>query len=173
MEAGGERLRTLLVCSLSSNASRAQKLSEPLIRSPSSAGQRNCYTPVAVFCKFLPVIRYLHQWLAPEWWNARFCFPMERSVLELPIYLLVFGAFYSLPAYLAFTNPAPISASIAVLAIVVSILGNNLNVAADFWKSGQKAAGVKHCSTNIYDGGNPSRPIVNACLLQSCILSAA
>lgn len=70
----------------------------------------------------------------------------------LAIFVGIFGVLYALPAYLAFTNPNPMSPGIAVAAMILYFNGSGLNIGADFYKSAQKQVGVKKVSTHIYDG---------------------
>ena len=96
----------------------------------------------------------LHQWLAPDWWQAIF----ERKRIPKPALPAVaqivglFGVLYTLPAVLAFRNPQPISPVIAILAIIMHVAGASINVAGDFYKTAQKQAGTKKVTSNIYDG---------------------
>ncbi len=95
--------------------------------------------------------RFVHQWAVPGW--ARICFGQKLEKKEnLAVMVAIFGVLYALPAWLAFTNPHPISPIIAIAAIILCFNGSGINIGADFYKSGQKQAGVSQVKTHIYDG---------------------
>ncbi|KAK9859828.1 hypothetical protein WJX84_010249 [Apatococcus fuscideae] len=66
--------------------------------------------------------------------------------------IAVFGVFYALPAWCAFTNQSPMLPSVAVAATILFMNGSALNLAADFYKTAQKQAGISKVTTHIYDG---------------------
>ena len=73
--------------------------------------------------------------------------PAEQAFI-----IAVFGVFYALPAWCAFTNTSPMSPGVAIAATVLFMNGSALNLAADFYKTAQKQAGVGQVTTHIYDG---------------------
>jgi protein-S-isoprenylcysteine O-methyltransferase Ste14 len=64
--------------------------------------------------------------------------------------LLIVGIFYSLPAFLAFTNPANLSIAAIATAIPLFYFGSLINTAADIQKTTEKASGVGLVRTGIW-----------------------
>ena len=97
--------------------------------------------------------RLLHLWLLPDWPKARMSDPIVHPAVMIPFFIAVFGfGPFIVPAYLAFTNPNPISPIVAFLAIFLGMTGSAINICADTYKTAQKSAGVSKVDTNIYDG---------------------
>ena len=79
--------------------------------------------------------------------------PLVRPAVMIPFFIAMFGfGPFIVPAYLAFTNPDPISPLVAFLAIFLGMTGSAINICADTYKTAQKSAGVIKVDTNIYDG---------------------
>ena len=95
--------------------------------------------------------RYIHQWAVPDWGRTVFGTRIEKTESFVAM-VGVFGVLYALPAYLAFTNPNPMSPGVAVATMILCYNGSGLNIGADFYKTAQKQVGVKKVSTHIYDG---------------------
>ena len=66
--------------------------------------------------------------------------------------LLVVGVFYTLPAFLAFTNPTDLSPLATAIAIPLFYFGSLINTAADIQKSTAKTAGVGLVRTGVWSG---------------------
>ncbi len=66
--------------------------------------------------------------------------------------LLIVGIFYTLPAFLAFTNPAELSITSTAIAIPLFYFGSLINTAADIQKSTSKAVGIGLVRTGIWSG---------------------
>jgi len=66
--------------------------------------------------------------------------------------LLIIGIFYSLPAFLAFTNPTEISIAATATAIPLFYFGSLINTAADIQKSTEKAGGAGLVRSGIWSG---------------------
>ncbi len=66
--------------------------------------------------------------------------------------LLIVGIFYTLPAFLAFTNPAELSIISTAIAIPLFYFGSLINTAADIQKSTSKAIGIGLVRTGIWSG---------------------
>ncbi|MDZ4872639.1 MAG: hypothetical protein CLLPBCKN_002035 [Chroococcidiopsis cubana SAG 39.79] len=89
-------------------------------------------------------VSYCLWWLLEQWF-----FPNRRQIFNEPIgvggfsFTLIFvGVFYTLPGYLAFTNPAPISALAIAIAIPLYIFGTLINTTADVQKLTAKQYGA-------------------------------
>ncbi|NHC37679.1 DUF1295 domain-containing protein [Scytonema millei] len=89
-------------------------------------------------------VSYCLWWLLEQWF-----FPNRRQIFNEPIgvggfsFTLIFvGVFYTLPGYLAFTNPTPISALAIAIAIPLYIFGTLINTTADVQKLTAKQYGV-------------------------------
>nr|WP_199316880.1 DUF1295 domain-containing protein [Chroococcidiopsis sp. [FACHB-1243]] len=89
-------------------------------------------------------VSYCLWWLLEQWF-----FPNRRQIFNEPIgvgglsFTLIFvGVFYTLPGYLAFTNPAPISALATAIAIPLYIFGTLINTTADVQKLTAKQYGA-------------------------------
>lgn len=79
---------------------------------------------------------YCIWWLVEQWF-----YPQRRELFNEPIeaigfifILLYVGVFYTLPGYLAFTNPVPLSMITASVAIILYIFGSLINASADVQK---------------------------------------
>jgi protein-S-isoprenylcysteine O-methyltransferase Ste14 len=66
--------------------------------------------------------------------------------------LLIVGVFYTLPAFLAFTNPTDLSLITTAIAIPLFYFGSLINTAADIQKSTAKSAGVGLVRTGVWSG---------------------
>ena len=64
--------------------------------------------------------------------------------------LLIVGVFYTLPAYLAFTNPTDLSLIATATAIPLFYFGSLINTAADIQKATAKTAGAGLVRTGIW-----------------------
>ena len=74
----------------------------------------------------------LEQWLFPQ--RRQQLFTEKVGILTFIIVLLFVGVFYSLPGYLAFTNPNPISYLTVAIALPLYIFGSLINTVADVQK---------------------------------------
>lgn len=90
----------------------------------------------------------LEQWLFPQRQKAIFKEAIDWKGLLLV--LLFVGAFYSLPGYLAFTNPAPLSFLRAALALLLYIFGSLINTSADAQKLTAKQRGASLVNDEIW-----------------------
>ena len=66
--------------------------------------------------------------------------------------ILIIGIFYSLPAFIAFTNPTELSIAATATAIPLFYFGSLINTAADIQKTTEKAAGAGLVNTGIWSG---------------------
>ncbi|MEJ6827583.1 MAG: DUF1295 domain-containing protein [Synechococcus sp. ArSW.bin.68] len=66
--------------------------------------------------------------------------------------LLIVGIFYSLPAFLAFTNPTNLSIAATATAIPLFYFGSLINTAADVQKTTEKTSGVGLVRSGIWSG---------------------
>ena len=66
--------------------------------------------------------------------------------------LLIVGVFYTLPAFIAFTNPTDLSPLATAIAIHLFYFGSLINTAADIQKSTAKTAGVGLVRTGVLSG---------------------
>jgi protein-S-isoprenylcysteine O-methyltransferase Ste14 len=82
----------------------------------------------------------LEQWLYPQRQQQMFSEPI--GVVGFVFCLLFVGAFYALPGYLAFTNPAPLSWITAAIALPLFIFGSLINSTADIQKMTAKQYGA-------------------------------
>ncbi len=81
----------------------------------------------------------LEQWLFP---NRRRIFSEPANITTLIAVVLFVGVFYTLPGYLAFTNPAPISYLTIAIALPLYIFGSLINTSADVQKMTAKSMGA-------------------------------
>ncbi|MCP6763177.1 MAG: DUF1295 domain-containing protein [Fischerella sp. CENA71] len=95
---------------------------------------------------------YCLWWLLEQW-----LFPQRRQIFNEPVGfgglilgLLFVGIFYSLPGYLAFINPVPISAIATAVALPLYIFGSLINTTADVQKLTAKQYGAELVSDNIW-----------------------
>ncbi len=90
-------------------------------------------------------ISYCVWWLVEQWF-----YPQRRQQLfNEPIgvggfisTLLIVGVFYTLPGYLAFINPEPLSLTVLVVALPLFIFGSLINACADTQKLTAKQYGA-------------------------------
>lgn len=89
-------------------------------------------------------ISYCLWWLLEQW-----IYPQRRQIFNQPagtggfiFTLLLVGVFYTLPGYLAFTNPVPISMATAAVALPLYIFGTLINACADVQKLTAKQFGA-------------------------------
>jgi len=90
-------------------------------------------------------ISYCVWWLLEQWF-----YPSRRQqIFNEPVgfggfvfSLLFVGVLYSLPGYLAFTNPLPLSLTAAAVALPLYIFGSLINSSADVQKLTAKQQGV-------------------------------
>lgn len=97
-------------------------------------------------------ISYCVWWLLEQW-----LFPPRRQIFnesigigQLVVALLFVGVFYSLPGYLAFTNPAPISDVTIAIALPLYIFGSLINATADVQKLTAKQYNAGLVQDNIW-----------------------
>ncbi len=98
-------------------------------------------------------ISYCLWWLLEQWFYP----PRARQIFQDPVNtgtliftLLITGAFYSLPGYLAFANPEPISLTTVAIALPTYIFGTLINASADIQKLTAKHLGEKLVKDNIW-----------------------
>lgn len=89
-------------------------------------------------------ISYCLWWLVEQWF-----YPQRRQIFAEPVgvggfiaSLLFIGALYSLPGYLAFTNPVPLSLITTAIVLPMFIFGTLLNAVADVQKMTAKQYGA-------------------------------
>ncbi|MER3492000.1 MAG: steroid 5-alpha reductase [Mastigocladus sp. ERB_26_2] len=97
-------------------------------------------------------VSYCLWWLLEQW-----LFPQRRQIFSEPVgiggliwALLFVGVFYSLPGYLAFTNPVPLSAIATAVALPLYIFGTLINATADIQKLTAKQYGAQLVRDNIW-----------------------
>ena len=97
-------------------------------------------------------ISYCLWWLVEQWF-----YPQRRQIFGEPVgvggfiaSLLFIGALYSLPGYLAFTNPTPLSFLTAGIALPMFIFGTLINACADIQKMTAKQYGAGLVSDGIW-----------------------
>ncbi|MBD2431944.1 MULTISPECIES: methyltransferase family protein [Fischerella] len=97
-------------------------------------------------------VSYCLWWLLEQW-----LFPQRRQIFSEPVgiggfilSLLFVGAFYSLPGYLAFTNPVPLSAIATAVALPLYIFGTLINATADIQKLTAKQYGAELVRDHIW-----------------------
>ncbi|WP_315785152.1 DUF1295 domain-containing protein [Fischerella sp. JS2] len=97
-------------------------------------------------------VSYCLWWLLEQWF-----FPQRRQIFSEPVgiggfilALLFVGMIYSLPGYLAFTNPVPLSAIATAIALPLYIFGTLINATADIQKLTAKQYGAELVSDNIW-----------------------
>lgn len=95
---------------------------------------------------------YCLWWLLEQW-----LFPQRRQLFNEPVGIVAFvsallfvGIFYALPGYLAFTNPKPLSMTVAALALLLYIFGTLINATADVQKMTAKELGAGLIRNNIW-----------------------
>ncbi len=98
-------------------------------------------------------IGYCSWWLLEQWF-----YPLRRQqIFAEPITwigfiftLLFVGVFYTLPGFLAFTNPTPLSLITAAIALVLFIFGSLINAVADTQKLTAKQYGAQLVQDGIW-----------------------
>lgn len=99
-------------------------------------------------------VSYCMWWLVEQWF-----FPQRRQqIFQEPVggavgligILLFTGVFYSLPGYLAFTNPVPLSFTTAAIALPLYIFGSLINTSADIQKLAAKQWGASLVNDQIW-----------------------
>ncbi len=95
---------------------------------------------------------YCLWWLLEQWF-----YPPRRQIFNQPIgisgfvsTLLIVGVFYTLPGYLAFINPTPLSFSTAAISLLLYIFGSLINTSADIQKLTAKQQGVELVSDGLW-----------------------
>ncbi|MEM7593936.1 MAG: DUF1295 domain-containing protein [Cyanobacteria bacterium P01_A01_bin.83] len=94
----------------------------------------NNYRQVIYLCLHITYCLWwlLEQWLFPQRRQQLFT---EKVGISTFIFILLFvGIFFSLPGYLAFTNPNPVSYSTIAIALPLYIFGSLINTGADVQK---------------------------------------
>lgn len=92
----------------------------------------------------------LEQKIYPE--RRRQIFAEKVSNTGFAASLLIVGIFYSLPAFLAFTNPTNLSIAATATAIPLFYFGSLINTAADVQKTTEKTSGVGLIRSGIWSG---------------------
>ena len=92
----------------------------------------------------------LEQKIYPE--RRRQIFAEKVSNAGFAASLLIVGIFYSLPAFLAFTNPTNLSIAATATAIPLFYFGSLINTAADVQKTTEKTSGVGLIRSGIWSG---------------------
>lgn len=92
----------------------------------------------------------LEQKIYPE--RCRQIFTEKVSNTGFAGSLLIVGIFYSLPAFLAFTNPTNLSIAATATAIPLFYFGSLINTAADVQKTTEKTSGVGLVRSGIWSG---------------------
>lgn len=97
-------------------------------------------------------ISYCLWWLLEQWF-----YPQRRQLFAEPVgvfgfisCLLFVGGLYSLPGYLAFTNPVPLSMTTAAIALPMFIFGTLINTSADIQKLTAKQYGAGLVNDGIW-----------------------
>lgn len=97
-------------------------------------------------------ISYCLWWLVEQWF-----YPKRRQIFGEPVgisgfiaSLLFIGVLYSLPGYLAFTNPTPLSFTTAAIALPMFIFGTLINAIADIQKMTAKQYGAGLVSDGVW-----------------------
>ncbi len=97
-------------------------------------------------------ISYCLWWLVEQWF-----YPQRRQIFGEPVgvggfiaSLLFIGALYSLPGYLAFTNPMPLSLITTAIVLPMFMFGTLINACADIQKMTAKQYGAGLVSDGIW-----------------------
>jgi protein-S-isoprenylcysteine O-methyltransferase Ste14 len=90
----------------------------------------------------------LEQWIYPE--RRRVIFGEPINTLGFLFVLLFVGIFYTLPGFLAFTNPEPISLTAIAVGLPLYYFGSLINTSADVQKLTAKQQGVGLVSNGIW-----------------------
>ena len=101
----------------------------------------NDYRQVIYLCLHISYCLWwlLEQLLFPQ--RRQQLFTEKVGILTFIIVLLFVGVFYSLPGYLAFTNPNPVSYLTVAIALPLYIFGSLINTGADVQKMVAKSMG--------------------------------
>jgi protein-S-isoprenylcysteine O-methyltransferase Ste14 len=97
-------------------------------------------------------ISYCLWWLLEQWFypQRRQLFGESVGVVGFISSLLFVGGLYSLPGYLAFTNPVPLSLTTAAIALPLFIFGTLINTSADIQKLTAKQNGAGLVNDGIW-----------------------
>ena len=98
-------------------------------------------------------ISYCLWWLIEQWFypkRRQVMFNEPVGVVGIILSLLIVGVFYSLPGYLAFINPEPISFLTVGLALPLFFFGSLINASADVQKLTAKEFGAGLVQDNIW-----------------------
>lgn len=97
-------------------------------------------------------ISYCLWWLVEQWF-----YPQRRQIFAEPVgvggfivSLLFIGALYSLPGYLAFINPTPLSLTTTAIVLPMFIFGTLINACADIQKMTAKQYGAGLVSDGVW-----------------------
>lgn len=98
-------------------------------------------------------ISYCSWWLIEQWFypkRQQVMFSDPVGAVGIILSLLIIGFLYSLPGYLAFTNPESISYLTVGLALPLFFFGSLINPVADIQKSTAKEYGAGLVKDNIW-----------------------
>lgn len=98
-------------------------------------------------------ISYCLWWLLEQWFfptRAQQLFTDRVGPGRFALALLFIGVLYSLPGWLAFLNPTPISNGMVALGVVLFIFGSLINATADVQKMTAKAMGAGLVADGIW-----------------------
>ncbi len=98
-------------------------------------------------------ISYCLWWLIEQWFypkRKQMMFSEPVGIVGIILSLLIVGVFYSLPGYLAFINPEPISFLTVGLALPLFFFGSLINASADVQKLTAKDFGAGLVQDNIW-----------------------
>ncbi|MGB3401977.1 MAG: DUF1295 domain-containing protein [Microcoleaceae cyanobacterium] len=98
-------------------------------------------------------IGYCVWWLIEKWFypkRQQVMFNDSVGIVGIILALLIVGVFYSLPGYLAFTNPEAISYLTVGLALPLFFFGSLINATADIQKLTAKEFGAGLVQDNIW-----------------------
>lgn len=98
-------------------------------------------------------ISYCLWWLIEQWFypqRSKVIFNQTVGVIGLILSLIIIGFLYTLPGYLAFINPNPISFITVAIAIPLFYFGSLINAVADVQKLTVKQYGEGLVTDNIW-----------------------
>lgn len=98
-------------------------------------------------------ISYCLWWLIEQWFypqRSKVIFNQTVGVIGLILSLIIIGFLYTLPGYLAFINPNPISFITVAIAIPLFYFGSLINAVADVQKLTAKQYGEGLVTDNIW-----------------------
>lgn len=98
-------------------------------------------------------ISYCLWWLIEQWFypqRSKAIFTESTGVVGLILAVIIVGCLYTLPGYLAFINPIPISFITVAIAIPLFYFGSLINAAADVQKLTAKQYGEGLVKDNIW-----------------------